>query len=182
MPLGPKLAEAQRLRNEGAAAGEARFMLLGAFGVLVVMLFTTLGPHKASAFNVERRLGEAAHAALVQAGFNDIEVRMSGQTAILDGVVSSQSDVAKAVAIAQRAGKGGIVRVINHVSSAGAALPRRWAALSVSGVKGAGLASAPQGASHNSGEDADGALMAARLIDFGTNLNAQAGGAGAWPI
>jgi OmpA-OmpF porin, OOP family len=133
--LGPRLQEALRLKAQGPEASDARFVLVGLFGALVVALLTTIGPHQVSAFAVEDHLQAAAQRALRAPEFASISVKMKGQTAVLEGAAPTADAGSRAAALVLKSSgrggwwHGGVTRVVNHVSQAGIVSPFDWKAV-----------------------------------------------------
>ncbi len=129
----PKVAEARRLRAAGPEAADARFMLIGVFGALVVMLVLLLGSHKASPIGFERRLETNAQKALDKAGFMSVRVRMDGQTAYIDGAspVKGAQAVAEKLVLTSKSPGGwlsGVSKAIADVAEAPEVAPFDWKA------------------------------------------------------
>ncbi|MBY0564593.1 MAG: OmpA family protein [Hyphomonadaceae bacterium] len=114
---------------------ERRLLLLGVFGVVVMLLLGMLGPHQAAVWRMPQVLEERAGAALAAAGLGGLEVVADGQALILRGVVENEEDVAAAERLALTssgpggAWAGGVTRVdISDVSLGVFERPYAWSA------------------------------------------------------
>jgi outer membrane protein OmpA-like peptidoglycan-associated protein len=131
---GPKIAEARRLRAAGPAAADGRFMLIGLFGALVVMLVLLLGSHKASPLGFVRKLETNAQKALDTAGLTAIRVRMDGQTAYVDGASPAADAEERAIKLVRASTgpggwlRGGVSHVVANVTDAPVVAPFDWKA------------------------------------------------------